>query len=95
MQLITQSIKMSWTRLQIHNYNRDGESTIISQGGAPNYFPNSFNGPKNDKRARALAPKIPLSGLVDRTDYGLIDNYSQARLLWTRVSQIIPDKTIL
>ncbi|XP_066253736.1 catalase-like [Euwallacea similis] len=70
---------------QIHSYNRDGQSTLVSQGGGPNYFPNSFNGPRNDKRARALAPRIPLTGLVERTDYGLVDNYSQARLLWTRV----------
>ncbi|KAH1022421.1 hypothetical protein HUJ04_011826, partial [Dendroctonus ponderosae] len=70
---------------KLHNYNRDGRSTILSQGGGPNYFPNSFNGPRNDKRARALAPRIPLNGVADRTDNGLVDNYSQARLLWTRV----------
>ncbi|XP_050313119.1 catalase-like [Anthonomus grandis grandis] len=70
---------------QIHNYNRDGHSTLVSQGGAPNYFPNSFNGPKKDKRAKALFPRVPLVGTTDRIDNGLIDNYSQARLLWTRV----------
>ncbi|KAL1490823.1 hypothetical protein ABEB36_013451 [Hypothenemus hampei] len=70
---------------KLHNYNRDGQSILKSQGGAPNYFPNSFRGPKNNIRARALQPKIPLNGLVDRIDNGFDDNYSQASLLWRRV----------
>ncbi|XP_030760940.1 catalase-like [Sitophilus oryzae] len=69
----------------IHNFNRDGFATIKSQGGAPNYFPNSFNGPRNDPRAKALYPSIPLSAHTQRTDNGSEDNFTQAGLLWTRV----------
>lgn len=44
------------------HFARDGKMTLHSQGGAPNYHPNSFNGPKIDKRAKALSPVIPLHG---------------------------------
>ncbi|XP_060523640.1 catalase-like [Cylas formicarius] len=67
------------------NYERDGKTTLNSQGGAPNYFPNSFRGPENDKRAQALYPTIPLVGSTQRTDNGLTDNYTQGRLLWQKV----------
>ncbi|KAF7265451.1 catalase-like [Rhynchophorus ferrugineus] len=69
----------------VHNFQRDGQSTIKSQGGAPNYYPNSFNGPENDPRARALYLSVPLSAHTQRVDNGLEDNFSQARLLWTKV----------
>ncbi|XP_018568973.1 catalase-like [Anoplophora glabripennis] len=68
-----------------HSYTRDGESTIHSQGGAPNYHPNSFKGPDNDRRAHALAPVIPLSGDAKRLDSGNDDNFTQPRLLYRRV----------
>ena len=29
----------------IHNQERDGMDTYYNQGGAPNYYPNSFGGP--------------------------------------------------
>lgn len=39
-------------RSQITNFQRDGPQTYTdNQGGAPNYFPNSFHGPKNDPTA--------------------------------------------
>lgn len=69
----------------VHNFQRDGQSTIKSQGGAPNYYPNTFNGPENDPRARALYLSVPLSAHTQRVDNGLEDNFSQARLLWTKV----------
>lgn len=71
---------------KFHTYTRDGYGTINSQGGAPNYHPNSFRGPVSDKRANALSPAIPLVGVADRTDNAQDDtNYIQARLLWDRV----------
>ena len=39
-------------KTKITNYQRDGPQTYTNnQGGAPNYFPNSFSGPKNDPSA--------------------------------------------
>ncbi|KAF7265452.1 hypothetical protein GWI33_021108 [Rhynchophorus ferrugineus] len=70
---------------RVHNYSRDGYGTVVSQGGAPNYHPNSFEGPVIDKRARALSPCLPLHGDAKRIDSGHDDNFSQARLLYTRV----------
>ncbi|KAL1490824.1 hypothetical protein ABEB36_013452 [Hypothenemus hampei] len=76
------SVNMAY---EVHNFNRDGYGTIYSQGGAPNYHPNSFEGPENDKRALALTPVIPLQGEAKRIDSGNDDNYTQARLLYQRV----------
>ena len=34
------------------NYQRDGPMTVTNnQGGAPNYFPNSFSGPQPNRSA--------------------------------------------
>ncbi|KAJ8935770.1 hypothetical protein NQ314_012659 [Rhamnusium bicolor] len=70
---------------KVHSYTRDGRSTINSQGGTPNYHPNSFKGPENDRRAQALSPSLPLSGVAKRIDNGNDDNFTQARLLYQRV----------
>lgn len=70
---------------RVNNYQRDGRSTLQSQGGAPVYHPNSFNGPEEDKRAAALSPIIPLSGDAKRIDNNQDDNYTQARLFYQRV----------
>ncbi|CAG9864271.1 unnamed protein product [Phyllotreta striolata] len=71
--------------LKAANFARDGRSTLHSQGEAPNYHPNSFNGPGIDKRAKALSPVIPLHGEAARTDNGNDDNFTQARLLYNDV----------
>ncbi|XP_072387062.1 catalase-like [Diabrotica undecimpunctata] len=67
------------------HFSRDGHSTLHSHGGAPNYHPNSFHGPRIDKRAKALSPVIPLSGEAKRVDNGNDDNFTQARLLYQKV----------
>ncbi|XP_044732632.1 catalase-like isoform X2 [Chrysoperla carnea] len=67
------------------NYQRDGANTVETQGGAPNYHPNSFCGPEVDPRALKLQPKFNASGDVYRYDSGDEDNYSQARILYTKV----------
>lgn len=64
---------------RVSNYQRDGRSTLQSQAGAPNYHPNSFKGPEEDRRAAALAPIIPLHGDATRIDNNQEDNYSQPR----------------
>jgi len=33
--------------LGVRNYQRDGHDAFYNQGGAPNYYPNSFGGPQN------------------------------------------------
>ncbi|CAH0552788.1 unnamed protein product [Brassicogethes aeneus] len=71
---------------KLHTYTRDGYGTINSQGGAPNYHPNSFQGPVSDARANALSPALPLVGVAKRTDNAQDDtNYVQARILYQRV----------
>lgn len=70
---------------RMRTYTRDGKSTLDSQGGAPNYHPNSFGGPKSDRRAKALAPILAVSGNASKYDNGDEDNFTQARALYTRV----------
>jgi len=65
-------------------YTRDGfMSQDRHQGGAPNYFPNSFNGPHEDPAA--VAPVFTLSGDVQRVDTSDEDNFSQVNSFWTNV----------
>lgn len=68
------------------NYERDGTATIANQGGAPNYYPNSFCGPKESQRARDQYP-LPYSvnGTIDYFDNQNEDNYSQPRDFYNRV----------
>jgi catalase len=64
-------------------YTRDGPmSTDIHQGGAPNYFPNSFNGPHEDPSASQTT--FSLSGDVDRYNSADEDNFSQVDLFWKK-----------
>ena len=38
------------TKFMSRNYQRDGPMTVTNnQGGAPNYFPNSFSGPQPNR----------------------------------------------
>lgn len=71
-------------------YTRDGRSAINNQGGAPNYHPNSFNGPVSDERTLALSPIIPVVGDAKRYDSSDDDNYSHPRALYQRV--LTPEK---
>ncbi|KAK9688037.1 Catalase-related immune-responsive [Popillia japonica] len=67
------------------NFNRDGKMTFDSQGGAPNYHPNSFGGPEVDPRAVALSPRLRYAGDIGYYDTGFDDNFTQARALYQRV----------
>jgi len=64
----------------LKTYTRDGPMSYDNQGGAPNYFPNSFGGPVLDENA--LQSTFPLSGDVIRHDSGLEDNFSQVDVFW-------------
>jgi len=48
----------------VTNYQRDGPQTMHHQGGAPNYYPNSFGGPENVPGLQR--PKFSVSGNVAR-----------------------------
>jgi catalase len=62
---------------KVRSYQRDGPMSVEgNQGGAPNYFPNSFNGPAVDLTAAWHAD--PLAGHVKRHETGDEDNFSQA-----------------
>jgi catalase len=62
------------------NYQRDGQMALGDNGGpGPNYFPNSFDGPMEDKTVGE--PAEELDGLADRYDRnvgpGEDDHYTQ------------------
>lgn len=50
--------------------------TINSQDGAPNYFPNSFSGPRECPGVKA--PSVYVAGNVDRYDPVNEDDFGQA-----------------
>lgn len=56
-----------------------------NQAGAPNYFPNSFGGPKECERARKLNPSECVSGDVQRISTPHEDNFTQAGVFYTKV----------
>lgn len=69
---------------QPRGYTRDGSmSQDVHQGGAPNYFPNSFNGPHEDPVA--VASVYNVSGDVQRYNTSDDDNFSQVTIFWSNV----------
>ncbi|XP_017775132.1 PREDICTED: catalase [Nicrophorus vespilloides] len=68
----------------VRNYQRDGPQCMVNQGGAPNYHPNSFDGPTNCPRAKSLNPPFAVSGEALRYDSGHEDNFSQARAFYQK-----------
>lgn len=73
-------------RVSVKNYQRDGPACYNdNQGGAPNYYPNSFDGPEPSQRVRDLQPPYKLSGEVYRFDSGDEDNFSQPTLFWNNI----------
>ena len=64
------------------NYSRDGPMNVDNQGPAPNYFPNSFNGPRETVEADISV--FNASGDVQRYDSADEDNFSQVDLFWTK-----------
>lgn len=66
----------------MHNYQRDGHMSIGNQS-APNYYPNSFNGPTPD--AKFTPPSIDVQGMAARHEYPLGDiDFVQAGALYSR-----------
>lgn len=73
-------------RVTPKHYQRDGLMCFNdNHGGAPNYYPNSFSGPKECPRASQLNPPEKVTGDVYRHSSGHEDNYSQAAVLYNKV----------
>lgn len=70
-------------RTKTKNYQRDGPQTIDNQGGAPNYFPNSFSGPTEDPRGEIRSEHV--SGDVKKYNSADDDNFSQVTTFWEKV----------
>ncbi|XP_050307685.1 catalase-like [Anthonomus grandis grandis] len=70
-----------------NNFQRDGLMSFYNQGGAPNYYPNSFGGPHPDPEAANWTP--PPQQFEGKEDYYPEffdeDNYSQPKVFWERV----------
>jgi len=65
------------------HYQRDGNMPIYNHGGAPNYYPNSFCGPKECPIARS--PPFSASGDVDRYDPVDDDDFGQVTTFWQKI----------
>ncbi|KAJ1524757.1 hypothetical protein ONE63_009635 [Megalurothrips usitatus] len=71
-------------RSAVRNYQRDGLMNVTpNQGGAPNYYPNSFSGPEQE--ASREPPAYPASGDVARYNTGDDDNFTQPGIFWREV----------
>lgn len=71
-------------RSSVTNYQRDGPQTYNNnQEGAPNYFPNSFNGPADN--LKYASHKTTLSGDVTRFNSSDEDNFTQPGIFWSQV----------
>lgn len=66
-----------------HNYQRDGPQAFNNQGSAPNYFPNSFNGPQEQREFSNHVDSY--NGECRRYQSGDEDNFSQPKLFWENV----------
>ncbi|XP_037900229.1 catalase-like [Glossina fuscipes] len=74
-------------RVPVKNFQRDGQMTVTdNQGGAPNYYPNTYSGPEPCLRARTLSTCCPISGDIYRHSASAAeDNFSQATDFWVLV----------
>lgn len=65
------------------NYQRDGLMAINNQGGAPNYYPNSFKGPEECPSIKN--PGFPVYGEADRYTPVDEDDFGQPTTFWRYV----------
>lgn len=71
--------------IKADNYQRDGPMTVSSNGaGGPNYFPNTFYGPRADTSGRATNHSDAVTGDVERVETGDEDNFSQCKQFFNR-----------
>ncbi|XP_065812627.1 catalase-like [Labrus bergylta] len=71
-------------RSRVTNYQRDGPMCMFdNQGGAPNYYPNSFSAP--DTQPQFVESKFKVSPDVSRYNSRDEDNVAQVRTFYTEV----------
>ncbi|XP_009332872.1 PREDICTED: catalase [Pygoscelis adeliae] len=71
-------------RTRVANYQRDGPMCVSdNQGGAPNYYPNSFTGPEDQPMVKES--RMSVSGDVQRFNSANEDNVTQVREFYTKV----------
>ncbi|MFV0419493.1 MAG: catalase [Dysgonomonas sp.] len=76
-------IPVNRPKAQVNTYQRDGAMNMQSYG-APNYYPNSFEGSQPDKKH--TVPPVDVSGMATRHEYKPSDiDYVQAGDLYGRV----------
>lgn len=69
---------------RVKNYERDGPGCVSdNQSGAPNYYPNSFSGPQDNKTY--LERTETVSGDVKRYNTADDDNFTQVGNFWKNV----------
>jgi len=69
---------------KVRNYQRDGPQVVDNnQGGAPNYFPNSFSGPMDNSQHLEHGQVFP--GECKRYNTADDDNFSQVGKFWNNV----------
>lgn len=64
------------------HYQRDGNMAVYNHGSAPNYYPNSFCGPRECPAVRS--PPFHVSGDVDRYNPEDEDDFGQATIFWKK-----------
>ncbi|XP_054475594.1 uncharacterized protein LOC129107997 [Anoplopoma fimbria] len=71
-------------RTRVTNYQRDGPMCMFdNQGGAPNYYPNSFSAP--EQQPQFVESKFKVSPDVARYNSADDDNFTQVRTFYTQV----------
>lgn len=71
-------------RTSCHHYQRDGPQTYNdNQNGAPNYYPNSFSGPKDQPVFKENS--VTCSKEAKRYNSSDDDNFSQVTTFWNKV----------
>lgn len=80
-----QQIPVNQALNAVNNYQKDGPMTMVNGGGAPNYFPNSFQGPNVTSKAEWHKDSLVSTGQVQRYDTGDEDNFSQCRYFFRHV----------
>lgn len=71
---------------RVNHYQRDGPMAMTdNHSGAPNYYPNSYNGPKDNK----IYDDVPFTcpGLAKRYDTKDEDNFSQVGDFWNLLDE--------
>lgn len=72
--------------ISVKNYQRDGPMNVTdNQGGAPNYYPNSFCGPQENERSKKLETRNQIASDIYRYRSGNEDNFSQVTNFWLYV----------